>query len=70
MLSNYIVYCFTYSQRIDPTRSHRLHLVPRLAIVIKRLQLLFFLPLTIAALYFTALQSLMHSDAMFLYAIA
>ena len=45
------------SQRIDPTRSHRLRLVPRLAIVIKRLQLLFFLPLTIAAFYFTALQS-------------
>ena len=29
-------------QRIDPTRSHRLRLIPRLAIVIKRLQLLFF----------------------------
>ena len=57
-------------QRIDPTRSHRLRLVPRLAIVIKRLQLLFFLPFTIAALYFTALQSLMHSDAVFSYAIA
>ena len=58
------------SQRIDPARSHRLRLVPRLAIVIKRLQLLFFLPLTIAAWYFTALQSLMHSVAVFLCAIA
>ena len=59
-----------FSQRINPTRSHRLRLVPRCAIVIKRLQLLFFLPLTIAVLYFTALQSLMHSVAVFLYAIA
>ena len=58
------------SQRNDPARLHRLRLVPRLAIVIKHLQLLFFQPLTIAALYFTALQSLMHSVAVFLYAIA
>ena len=58
------------SQRIDPARLHRLRLVFRLAIVIKRLQLLFFLPLTIAVLHSAALQSLMHSVAVCSYTLS